>query len=308
MGDDGREADVQFVSNFLVDESLHNEAHHLNLAVGENFALQGARQLWKILAPTVSMLFHHEKVFHQRFFRHIDAKAMELGQLTPSVERQREYNGLGSPLGKEQTIFQHNVHGHEIMVILIQLPCQQFGKRAIHIDSDNGHHMKQNVLQPYRGKRVGVNNSYFGASLCHKFHLLSLQRYKLAGENVGDNYDQAYIEKISRDLAKLDVKNVVITGVSFEKGKVGASVYHADTDTFEYYFNEKIDVAFHGTGDVFSSAFAGALMNGKSAIEAAKIAADFVVEAIKKTLDDKKDHWYGVKFEKAIPSLIKALN
>ena len=125
---------------------------------------------------------------------------------------------------------------------------------------------------------------------------------------VGDDYDQAYIEKISRDLAKLDVKNVVITGVSFEKGKVGASVYHADTDTFEYYFNEKIDVAFHGTGDVFSSAFAGALMNGKSAIEAAKIAADFVVEAIKKTLDDKKDHWYGVKFEKAIPSLIKALN
>ena len=124
----------------------------------------------------------------------------------------------------------------------------------------------------------------------------------------GDDYDQAYIEKISRDLAKLDVKNVVITGVSFEKGKVGASVYHADTDTFEYYFNEKIDVAFHGTGDVFSSAFAGALMNGKSAIEAAKIAADFVVEAIKKTLDDKKDHWYGVKFEKAIPSLIKALN
>ena len=125
---------------------------------------------------------------------------------------------------------------------------------------------------------------------------------------VGDDYDQAYIEKISRDLAKLDVKNVVITGVSFEKGKVGASVYHADTDTFEYYFNEKIDVAFHGTGDVFSSAFAGALMNGKSAIEAAKIAADFVVEAIKKTLDDKKDHWYGVKFEKAIPSLINALN
>ncbi|EID85885.1 Pyridoxal/pyridoxine/pyridoxamine kinase [Treponema sp. JC4] len=124
----------------------------------------------------------------------------------------------------------------------------------------------------------------------------------------GSDYDQAYIEKISRDLAKLGAKNVVITGVSFEKDKVGASVYHADTDTFEYYFNEKIDVAFHGTGDVFSSAFAGALMRGTSAIQAAKIAADFVVEAIKKTLDDKKDHWYGVKFEKAIPSLIKALN
>ena len=124
---------------------------------------------------------------------------------------------------------------------------------------------------------------------------------------VGSDYDQAYIEKISRDLAKLGAKNVVITGVSFEKGKIGASVYHSDSDSFEYYFNEKIDVSFHGTGDVFSSAFAGALMRGKSAIQAAKIAADFVVDSIKKTLDDKNDHWYGVKFEKAIPGLIKAL-
>lgn len=124
---------------------------------------------------------------------------------------------------------------------------------------------------------------------------------------VGSDYDQAYIEKISRDLAKLGAKNVVITGVSFEKGKIGASVYHSDSDSFEYYFNEKIDVSFHGTGDVFSSAFAGALMRGKSAIQSAKIAADFVVDSIKKTLDDKTSHWYGVKFEKAIPGLIKAL-
>lgn len=123
----------------------------------------------------------------------------------------------------------------------------------------------------------------------------------------GSDYDQAYIEKISRDLAKLGAKNVVITGVSFEKGKIGASVYHSDSDSFEYYFNEKIDVSFHGTGDVFSSAFAGALMREKSAIQAAKIAADFVVDSIRKTLDDKTDHWYGVKFEKAIPGLIKAL-
>lgn len=38
----------------------------------------------------------------------------------------------------------------------------------------------------------------------------------------------------------------------------------------------------------------------------AKIAANFVVESIKATLGDK-DHWYGVKFEKAIPCLIKLL-
>jgi pyridoxine kinase len=64
-------------------------------------------------------------------------------------------------------------------------------------------------------------------------------------------------------------------------------------------------VLFHGTGDVFSSAFTGAFLRGKTAIEAAAIAVDFVVESIKKTLDDIKAHSYGVKFEKAIPELIK---
>lgn len=123
----------------------------------------------------------------------------------------------------------------------------------------------------------------------------------------GDDYDKSYIEKVCRDLTKLGAKNVVLTGVSFEKEKLGVAVYDGKNDSFEYYFTAKQPAFFHGTGDVYSSAFAGALMRGKTAIQAAAIAADFVVESIKHTLDDKEDHWYGVKFEKAIPSLIKAL-
>ena len=125
---------------------------------------------------------------------------------------------------------------------------------------------------------------------------------------VGENYDKSYIEKMSRELIKLGCKNVVITGISFEKGKIGASVYHSENDTFEYYFNEWVNCSFHGTGDIFASAFTGAILRGKTAIEAVAIAADFVVESIKKTIDDIETHWYGVKFEKAIPGLIKALD
>ena len=62
----------------------------------------------------------------------------------------------------------------------------------------------------------------------------------------------------------------------------------------------------HGTGDVFASAFTGSLCNGKTLLKAAEIAANYVVESIKATIDDK-DHWYGVKFEKAIPYLVKEL-
>ncbi|MCR4789781.1 MAG: bifunctional hydroxymethylpyrimidine kinase/phosphomethylpyrimidine kinase, partial [Treponemataceae bacterium] len=111
-------------------------------------------------------------------------------------------------------------------------------------------------------------------------------------------------EKILKDLYKLGAKNVILTGVSFEESKLGVASYNGST--FDYYFAEKQKLFCHGTGDVYASAVAGALMRGKSVAQASAIAADFVVESIKKTEGDK-DHWYGVKFEKALPYLIERL-
>ena len=128
--------------------------------------------------------------------------------------------------------------------------------------------------------------------------------YLLEKPYPGDNYTKDYIEEACRDLHKIGAKNVIITGVSFEKDKLGCAAFNGST--FDYYFTEKIPQSMHGTGDAFAAAAAGALLRGKSIIESAKIAADFVVESMKATLGDK-DHWYGVKFEKALPFLIKSL-
>ena len=43
-----------------------------------------------------------------------------------------------------------------------------------------------------------------------------------------------------------------------------------------------------------------------NAFEAAKLAADFTVRSIENTLGDES-HWYGVKFETALPMLIETL-
>lgn len=120
----------------------------------------------------------------------------------------------------------------------------------------------------------------------------------------GDSYDQNYIENVLKDLYKLGAKNVILTGVSFDKDKLGCASYNGTS--FDYYFNNRIDVAMHGTGDAYASCVAGALLRGKSLAEASALGADFVVQAIKATVDDK-DHWYGVKFEKALPYLIERL-
>ena len=121
---------------------------------------------------------------------------------------------------------------------------------------------------------------------------------------VASGYDKTYIEDLCRGLYGLGAKNVIITGVSFEADKLGCVTFNGKD--FEYYFTQKLDVAMHGTGDIYASVVVGALCRGKSLLEAASLAADFVVESIKNTLGDD-DHWYGAKFEKAIPYLVSRL-
>ncbi len=124
----------------------------------------------------------------------------------------------------------------------------------------------------------------------------------LTGKEFKEQYDEAYIKDLVEALCALGSKTVVLTGVSYEEGKTGVVVY--SDGKMEYYRHDKISKGCHGTGDVYASAFVGALANGKSVFDSAKIAADYVVECIKVT-DGDPDHWYGVKFELALPYLIE---
>lgn len=117
-----------------------------------------------------------------------------------------------------------------------------------------------------------------------------------------EGYDKEYIEGLVKRLLGLGAKNVVLTGVSFEPDMLGCAIGNADG--IQYDFNKKLTRSSHGTGDLYASVFAGALMRGKSAIESAAIAADAVCLAIEATPDE---HWYGVCFEKIIPQLVELL-
>ena len=126
----------------------------------------------------------------------------------------------------------------------------------------------------------------------------------LLGEEYRSVYDREYIEELLKRLHELGAKNVVLTGVSLKENELGVACY--DGTRIEYYFTERLHVAMHGTGDCYASAFAGALLRGHSLLQSASIAADFVVETIRKTMPDPS-HWYGVKFEKALPYLISRM-
>ena len=126
----------------------------------------------------------------------------------------------------------------------------------------------------------------------------------LAGMEYKEIYDKAYIKELLDKLLALGSSTIVLTGVGYEEGKTGVVVYK--NGEMEYYEHRRIAKGCHGTGDVYASAFTGSLMNGKSIFEAAKIAADYTLECIEKTQGDQT-HWYGVKFELAIPTLIDML-
>lgn len=124
---------------------------------------------------------------------------------------------------------------------------------------------------------------------------------------LASGYKKEYIEEILKGLAALGAKQVILKGVDFNNGKIGIASYDTTTDTINWYFHQKMETSFHGTGDIFASVLTGSLMRGKTLEEAYKLAADFVVESIKKTLEHKDYNWYGVDFESAIPMLLDRL-
>jgi pyridoxine kinase len=126
----------------------------------------------------------------------------------------------------------------------------------------------------------------------------------LTGEEYKETYDESYIRALVEKLTALGAKTVVLTGVSYEPKTTGVVVY--ENGKMDYYKHGKMAKGSHGTGDIYASAFVGALMNDKSVYEAAKIAADYTVKCIMNTQGDA-DHWYGAKFEPVLRELIDML-
>ena len=126
----------------------------------------------------------------------------------------------------------------------------------------------------------------------------------MTGTEYRESYDRAYIDDLLQKLRDRGAKTIVLTGVSYREGRTGVIVDKNGVST--YYEHKKIAGGCHGTGDVYASAFTGAVMQGFNEQGAARVAADFTVACIEKTAGDAK-HWYGVKFELALPDYIRML-
>ncbi|MBR5597296.1 MAG: pyridoxamine kinase [Lachnospiraceae bacterium] len=126
----------------------------------------------------------------------------------------------------------------------------------------------------------------------------------LTGTEYHTSYDETYIKDLIQKLSALGAKNIILTGVSYMEGSTGVVVH--ENGNSQYYKHEQIAGGVHGTGDIYASAFVGAKLRGKTAFEAAKIAADYVCECIMESKNDP-DHIYGARFEPVLGKLIQML-
>lgn len=126
----------------------------------------------------------------------------------------------------------------------------------------------------------------------------------LLGCDIPDSADEDTLKALLPRLCEeIGCRNAIITGARPSDKLQGAIAYSSDTGEFYTAYNRHVDGRFHGTGDIFTAVFSGALTLGFDLQKSLQTAVDFTLASIEATLGDD-DHYYGVKFEKALPTLI----
>ena len=116
-----------------------------------------------------------------------------------------------------------------------------------------------------------------------------------------EQFDEDYVRNL---LERVPGRDVLLTGVGFAPEETGFAI--RTEGQILYHTHPKLPKNYSGTGDIFASAFCGALASGKELMEAGKTAAQFTLRCIENTAASPA-HWYGVKFEAVLPDLMRML-
>ncbi len=162
-----------------------------------------------------------------------------------------------------------------------------------------------------KGKLYSVFGPDFPAGmrkLCEKADLiipnLTELSFMLGIEYKDGPYTHEYIDSVIEMSEAFGVDQIVITGISFEPGMVGAVYHDYKTGESGEVMRREIPGYYHGTGDVFGSGLVGACESGLSLGDAVEAAVDLTVGSIIRTYDAKTDIRYGVNFEAGLRDYI----
>ena len=119
-------------------------------------------------------------------------------------------------------------------------------------------------------------------------------------------HDEAYLRSLTDALGELAPDAIIaVTGAAPEKNSVG--VYAVDRRTGETCLCVRPvrEGSFHGTGDVFASAFASLMVRGAGLKDSCETAISLVCDSIDRTVARETPRRNGVDFEGALPAYIE---
>lgn len=118
-------------------------------------------------------------------------------------------------------------------------------------------------------------------------------------------HDTAYVTELIDRLSELGPAFVAVTGVSCDTGSVGIVARDNCSGKMCSVMKPALDGTFHGSGDVFASAFAALLTRGAALEDALLTAEEFVTAAIERTAQRDTPRHYGLDFEGVLPEYIE---
>lgn len=124
----------------------------------------------------------------------------------------------------------------------------------------------------------------------------------LTGTAYSPVQDAAQTRRLLERLLELDCRAAVLTGLRVDGDMAVAALQRDGTGTLVR--TSYIPEVFHGTGDLFASTCAGALVQGAPLERAVRLAADYVALTLRRTVQAPDRRWYGVNFQETLPELM----
>lgn len=124
----------------------------------------------------------------------------------------------------------------------------------------------------------------------------------LTGTAYSPVQDAAQTRRLLERLLELGCRAAVLTGLRVDGDMAVAALQRDGTGTLVH--TSYIPEVFHGTGDLFASTCAGALVQGAPLERAVRLAADYVALTLRRTVQAPDRRWYGVNFQETLPELM----
>ncbi|CAM2786577.1 bifunctional hydroxymethylpyrimidine kinase/phosphomethylpyrimidine kinase [Dellaglioa algida] len=129
------------------------------------------------------------------------------------------------------------------------------------------------------------------------------EAYLLAELDYQENPSELEVDQLLKQLLKkLNLKAVVITGVTNQQNKIGVAFRTVGNES-GWVLKEKREQHYFGTGDLLASCVVGELMTGKALEEALRFAVEVTWKAMSVSDKEALDGRLGVNFMSILPDI-----